>query len=377
MTDDPRDWIAVAALPGLGPASLKKLWEQGWTPCKLLRATEAEQLQLRLPNKTKTALTAFQAGSGSLQQKIDSVVHWQALHADASVLTYASDDYPSLLKEIHDPPPILLVRGDPSQLVLPQLAIVGSRHASSGGLRQAHLFSKMLTQSGVLVTSGLALGIDAAAHQAAVDIDKPTIAVLGTGPDKLYPARNRALAMRIIETGGAIVSEFLPGTPPVAANFPRRNRIISGLSSGVLVIEAAAKSGSLITARYALEQGREVFALPGSINNPMSRGCHQLIREGAVLVETSEHIFEQMGPLFGFLAESDAGAQVEVSTIKLGTDVTEDEKRVLNSMGFDPCSVDQLASSTGASVQALGVLLIGLELKGYIEPQGGGYIRLG
>ena len=374
MTDDPRDWIAVAALPGLGPASLKKFWEQGWTPYKLLRSTEAEWQQLRLPEKTKTALMAFQDGGGYLQQAIDSVFQWQSPQAHAHVLTYTDADYPPLLKEIHDPPPILLLCGDCSLLRLPQLAIVGSRHASSGGLRQANLFSKELTESGVVVTSGLALGIDAAAHQAAVDIDKPTIAVLGTGPDKLYPARNRSLAAGIIEAGGVIVSEFLPGTPPIAANFPRRNRIISGLSSGVLVIEAAAKSGSLITARYALEQGREVFALPGSINNPMSRGCHQLIRDGAVLVEKVEHIFEQMGSLFGFLAED--SAQIDDFTPMLGVDITKDEAHVLKCMGYDICSVDQLTSLTNISVQTLGVLLIGLELKGYIESQGGGYIRL-
>lgn len=203
-------------------------------------------------------------------------------------------DYPSLLAQISDAPPLLFVAGTPGILEKPQLAMVGSRRASRPGMDTAAAFSRSLAGAGFVITSGLALGIDAAAHQAALDIGGQTVGVLGTGLEKFYPQRNRRLADAMIASGSAVLSEFPLDAGPTASNFPRRNRIISGLSLGVLVVEASVASGSLITARLAAEQGREVYAIPGSIHHPGARGCHQLIRDGAVLVETIEHILEAL-----------------------------------------------------------------------------------
>ena len=209
--------------------------------------------------------------------------------------------YPGLLEELPDAPPLLFIEGDPSLLERPQLAMVGSRRASRPGLDNATAFARSLARGGFVITSGLALGIDGAAHQGALDVGGKTIAVLGTGLEQLYPRRHLGLAARIVEGGGALVSELPLDCPPQAANFPRRNRIISGLSLGVLVVEASPSSGSLITARLAAEQGREVYAIPGSIHHPGARGCHQLIRQGAALVESVEDVLQalrgwQQGP---------------------------------------------------------------------------------
>jgi len=203
-------------------------------------------------------------------------------------------DYPALLAEISDAPPLLFVAGDPGILDKPQLAMVGSRRASRPGMDTAAAFSRSLAGAGFVITSGLALGIDAAAHQGALDVGGQTVGVLGTGLEKFYPQRNRRLADAMIASGSAVLSEFPLDAGPTASNFPRRNRIISGLSLGVLVVEASVASGSLITARLAAEQGREVYAIPGSIHHPGAKGCHQLIRDGAMLVETIEHILEAL-----------------------------------------------------------------------------------
>jgi len=208
------------------------------------------------------------------------------------LLMWDQPDYPALLAQISDAPPLLFVAGDPQILEKPQLAMVGSRRASRPGMDTATAFSRSLAGAGFVITSGLALGIDAAAHQAALDVGGRTVGVLGTGLENFYPQRNRRLADAMIASGSAVLSEFPLDTAPSAGNFPRRNRIISGLSLGVLVVEASVASGSLITARLAAEQGREVYAIPGSIHHPGARGCHQLIRDGAVLVETIEHILE-------------------------------------------------------------------------------------
>ncbi len=210
------------------------------------------------------------------------------------LLMWDQADYPALLAQIPDPPPLLFVAGDPHILEKPQLAMVGSRRASRPGMDTAVAFSRSLAGAGFVITSGLALGIDAAAHQAALDVGGLTVGVLGTGLENFYPQRNQRLAEAMIASGSAVLSEFPLDAGPSASNFPRRNRIISGLSLGVLVVEASVASGSLITARLAAEQGREVYAIPGSIHHPGARGCHQLIRDGAVLVETIEHILEAL-----------------------------------------------------------------------------------
>ena len=229
---------------------------------------------------------------------------------DAHLLTPADAGYPQLLREISRPPAQLFVRGNVAALALPQLAIVGSRSATPGGTETAHAFARHLAARGFCITSGLAEGIDAAAHQGALAAGGRTLAVCGTGPDIVYPRQHERLADEIVAAGGAIVAEFAPGTPVLRSNFPRRNRLISGLSVGTLVIEAGIRSGALITARHALEQGREVFAIPGSIHNPVARGCHHLIRHGAKLVETAADIVDELGSLLASLSAMDSAVEL-------------------------------------------------------------------
>ncbi|MCK9563341.1 MAG: DNA-processing protein DprA, partial [Bacteroidales bacterium] len=261
---------------------------------------------------------------------------------------------------------LLFVRGDPTALSLPQLAIVGSRRASSGGLNSARAFAAALAASGFAITSGLALGVDGAAHRGALERGK-TVAVFGTGIDICYPRQHRNLAQAILDGGGTLVSEFPLGLTPKRENFPQRNRIISGLGLGVLVVEAARGSGSLITARLAMEQGREVFAMPGSVHNPQARGCHWLIREGATLVETVDDIVEHLGGLLAYKGEEAAPVPPAAAT--------DDEVRLLEAMGFDPVSADTLVERTGMAISRLTGILVGLELKGVVENVGGLYLR--
>ena len=240
-------------------------------------------------------------------------IKWLAEAGNHAIVTLDDPQYPDLLRQIDSPPPVLFIQGDIALLQDPQLAMVGSRNPTQGGKNNAYEFAKFLSANGITITSGLALGIDGYSHKGALDAQAPTIAVTATGLDRVYPAKHRSLAHAISEYG-AIVSEHTIGTPVRAQNFPRRNRIISGLSVGTLVIEAAIKSGSLITARYASEQGREVFAIPGSIHNPLARGCHQLIRQGAKLVETAGHILEEISPaLLAYLATPRGHSSVNTS----------------------------------------------------------------
>jgi DNA processing protein len=277
--------------------------------------------------------------------------------------------YPSLLHEIPDPPPLLFVRGDATLLCAPQLAVVGSRNPSRGGSDNARAFSDYLTRAGLLVTSGLALGIDACAHEAALAVGGKTIAIAATGLDRVYPAAHRDLAHRIVAQG-ALVSEFALGTPPRRENFPRRNRLISGLSLGVLVVEAALKSGSLITARLAAEQGREVFAIPGSIHSPLARGCHALIRQGAKLVETAPDILEELGALARFVAAPPGG----VATVP-GTPPDPAQQELLELMGYDPVEVDMLIERSGLTPGSVSSMLLHMELCGLIEARPGGRVQ--
>ena len=285
-----------------------------------------------------------------------------------SVIRLFDSAYPTQLKEIADPPPLLFVRGNPGLLSLPQIAIVGSRNPSASGVETATAFAKTLSLHGFVITSGLALGIDTASHRGALYAKGYTIAVAGTGLDRVYPARNKDLATEIVNTG-AMVSEFPPGTLAKANHFPRRNRIISGLCQGLLVVEAAKESGSLITARMALEQNREVFAIPGSIHNPLARGCNALIREGAKLVETTQDILEEFHQYF---------QQDEKNyTATLQTTLDLEQQTLLNRLMFSPTSIDKLVEDSGLSVEILSSMLLILELQGYIEANAGGcYTRL-
>jgi DNA processing protein len=278
------------------------------------------------------------------------------------ILTLHDPGYPEALANIADPPLMLYLNGDAALLARPALAIVGSRNASLQGRANAEGFAQALSDAGVTIVSGLALGIDAAAHEGALRGAGSTIAIVGTGPDRTYPARNRDLARRIAEAG-CIVSEYPLGTAAVAGNFPRRNRIISGLSAGVLVVEAAAESGSLITAHVALDQGRDVFAMPGSIHSALSKGCHKLIREGAQLVETVNEVLEalRMSPLALAPMPSHAYAPQECA-------------RLLGELGHDPICFDALATSSGIDTASLNSQLLVLELAGLIERLPGGLV---
>ena len=278
--------LRLHRLPELGPKRFRLLIDAFGCASKALSAPASAWRSLGLP-----AISAEARRSHEVREGASAALAWLACPGQ-HLLMWDQLEYPALLAQIDDAPPLLFVAGDPSILEKPQLAMVGSRRASRPGMDTAAAFSRSLASAGFVITSGLALGIDGAAHQAALEVGGQTIGVLGTGLEKFYPQRHRRLAAAMIAQGSAVVSEFPLDAAPQAGNFPRRNRIISGLSLGVLVVEAGMASGSLITARLAAEQGREVYAIPGSIHHPGAKGCHQLIRDGAVLVETIEHILE-------------------------------------------------------------------------------------
>ncbi|MEZ5502820.1 MAG: DNA-processing protein DprA [Halioglobus sp.] len=283
----------------------------------------------------------------------------------ATALAIDDEQYPPLLREIHDPPPLLYVRGDPALLLEGQLAVVGSRKASPAGLRVAQALSGQLACAGLQVCSGLALGIDGAAHRGALDAGGKSIAVMATGIDSVYPRRHTDLAAQLAQAG-CLVTEFPPGTPPLRQNFPRRNRIISGLSLGVLVIEAALPSGSLITAGTALEQGREVFALPWSMLHEGGRGCLHLIRDGAKMVLDVEDILEELGPLYRLQQAGCTGPCDSAAP---------DNSGLLALVGYEVIGLDELVLLSGRSVaQVLGELSA-LEMSGEVARTAGGYIR--
>ncbi|MEQ1801491.1 MAG: DNA-processing protein DprA [Gammaproteobacteria bacterium] len=313
--------------------------------------------------------------------------NWLA-RPDAHLLTPADAGYPALLREISDPPPQLYVRGNVHALSLPQLAIVGSRNATPGGADSAHSFASHLAARGFCITSGLAEGIDAAAHRGALAAPGITIAVCGTGPDIVYPRQHEALADEIVAKGGAIVSEFAPGTTVYRANFPRRNRLISGLAVGTLVVEASLRSGALITARHAMEQGREVFAIPGSIHNPVARGCHHLIRNGAKLVETAADIVDELGGLLASLRAGDAAARGDfeldaapgkvASAAESAGENDADYARLLACLAWDPVDVDTLVARSGLTIGEVSSMLLLLEMQGSVRALSGGrYQRAG
>jgi DNA processing protein len=285
-----------------------------------------------------------------------------------AVITFNDANYPAQLKEIADPPPLLFVRGNADLLSHPQIAIVGSRNPSSLGEETAFNFAKTLSRHGFVITSGLALGIDAASHRGALNAKGYTVAVTGTGLDRVYPARHKDLATEIVNTG-VMISEFPPGTTAKANHFPRRNRIISGLCQGLLVVEAAKQSGSLITARMALEQNREVFAIPGSIHNPLARGCNALIRQGAKLVETTQDILEELNQYY---QQDD-----NITPITMESILDLEQQTLLNHVMFSPTSIDKLVENTGESVEVISSMLLILELQGYLEATAGGcYMRV-
>jgi DNA processing protein len=355
----------------------------------LVSAPDSELERHGLDNDTVAALRRHD--ERLLEQDLD----WLSA-PDHHLLTWHDERYPALLRDTASPPAALFVAGDPDALWQPQLAVIGSRNPTAGGRDNARDFATELSRRGMTITSGLAAGIDSIGHAAALDAGGLTVAVNGTGLDRVYPASSRELAVRI-RNRGALVSEFPPGTAAKRSHFPSRNRIISGLSLGVLVIEAGLRSGTLITARQAGNQGREVFALPGSIHNPMAKGCHRLIRDGARLVENVDEIMQEIAPLAGQLAgslaeqmESADGPQLEMlgKQPKIGTvrglsgdyspwESDPDYRKLWDSLGYDPCPVDVIIRQSGLTARAVSAMLLMLELRGLVEAHpGGAYNRI-
>ncbi|WP_440224566.1 DNA-processing protein DprA [Dokdonella sp. MW10] len=370
-------WLILLRAPALGSAALRRLVAHHGSAERALGALRGGTAARELDEATRGWLDAPD------DARIDADLAWLALPAH-QLVGWDDPDYPTLLRDIPGAPAALFVAGDASLLWMPQLAIVGSRAASAGGLATTRRFARTLAAAGFTITSGMADGIDGAAHEAALDAGGRTIAVLGTGPDLVYPRKHAGLAARIAAEG-ALVSELPPGTPGKAEHFPRRNRILSGLALGTLVVEAGLKSGSLITARCATEQGREVFAIPGAITNPLARGCHQLIRDGARLVETPEevgaslashaielgdHLRERLGVM------ADAGAACDTGADRAAAHDPE-YARLLSALGHEACDVDTLAARSGLAVPALSSMLLLLELEGRVAAAPGGrYQRL-
>lgn len=386
-----RAWLLLSGLPGVGPRTLARL---------LAEIGNGEAiLQAPLPLLARLGVRAA---------ALKSLEHWRhAPHSHPSysqcqqlqrwlqcpehgLLSFDCDGYPRSLKQIADPPSLLYLRGDPDVLRQAQIALVGSRHASTPGLKTAYAFARQLSLSGWIPISGLALGIDQQAHLGALDGFGLTVAVLGTGVDVIYPRRHCGLAERILAAGGALVSEYPLGTPPRARHFPRRNRIISGLSMATLVVEASLNSGSLITASQALEQGREVFAIPGSIHSPTSKGCHQLIRQGAKLVECVDHIYEELAPQLpgmGWQGEKDERAASLQGQLPLGPipeaapaaaatpALSALEQQLMNAIGYQTLAVDELVEHSALKTDQVIATLLELELRGLIQSVVGGYQR--
>lgn len=346
-------WLRLTLIPGIG----------GETQRQLLKACGD-------PETIFTAPPAALRGSGALAERllghdcraeIDAALDW-ASRPGNRILTLADAEYPQALLTAADPPVLLYAKGRIELLNRPACAIVGSRNATRQGEENATAFAKALAAAGLTIVSGLAAGIDAAAHRGALSEPAATIAVIGTGIDRIYPARNEGLA-REIAAKGCIISEFPLGTPPIAANFPRRNRLIAGLARGCLVVEAAKQSGSLITARFAAEAGREVFAIPGSIHSPQSKGCHALIKQGAKLVESAQDILEELR------------WEKVVNPAALPAVKEAETDPILIALGGDPCDLDTLAARTGLTADVLLAKLLPLELDGRVAQLPGGYYQ--
>ncbi|CAN5196187.1 DNA-processing protein DprA [soil metagenome] len=358
-------WLRLEQTAGVGPETARKLLAAFGLPENIFEASFSALREV-VPERIAAAL--HESPSAPTRALIEQTLEW-ADQAANHVLTLADSAYPQSLLDIADPPFVLYAKGRLDLLSRPGLAVVGSRNATAQGVSNAEKFSESLSQAGLTIVSGMALGIDTAAHRGGLQPGSSggsTIAVIGTGADIVYPARNRGLAHRIAEEG-CIISEYSLGTPAIAANFPRRNRIISGLARGVLVVEAAAQSGSLITARMAAEQGRDVFAIPGSIHSPLSKGNHLLIKQGAKLVESAQDILEELKyPMTG--PASQTADLPRQSDDPLGD-------RLLHAMGFDPVDANTLTGRSGLDAAALSGQLLRLELEGLVEMLPGGIYR--
>ena len=364
---DLKYWLALHRASGVGPVAFGSLLALFKQPADIF---DCPATQLEAAGFNQATIDAIHTPDWDGVQRDLAWLHESDSH---HILTLNDQEYPALLQQIPDPPPVLFVNGGIDCLNNDQIAMIGSRNPTPSGKQTATDFARHLAAAGLTISSGLAIGIDAACHRGALDANGCTIAVTGTGLDRIYPARNKALAHQIPETG-ALVSEFPVGTQARPENFPRRNRIISALSMGTLVIEAALRSGSLITARFALEQGREVFAIPGSIHNPLAKGCHHLIKEGAKLVETADDIISELLPL---VERSQKQNQVIENNENYSPSPDQEYAQLLNNMGFDPVSVDEIINRSGLTAEEVSSMMLILELQGYVASSPGGcYIRV-
>lgn len=349
-------WVALSQLPGLGGEGLRRLLQALGSPLHIFAAPASTLRQYVKPTVASAIAEGFD------ETDLAPLAVWLD-DPDNGIVTLADPDYPQALLNIPDPPPLLYMKGRRALLNRQAIAIVGSRHATAQGLSNAEAFAQTLGAAGLCIVSGMAHGIDAAAHRGGLQTASSSVAVVGTGLDKIYPAANRELAYSLARQG-LLVSEFPLGTPPLAANFPRRNRIISGISLGCLVVEASLQSGSLITARMALEQGREVFAIPGSIHSPQAKGCHYLIKQGAKLVECAQDILDEL--------------QCSLSIVSVEESAVMKEHPLYRHLGFDPIDLDTLSLRSGLTIEALSAILLQLELDGRVATLPGGfYQRMG
>jgi DNA processing protein len=356
VREDASDWLRLTLVPGVTPAAQRALLKAFGTPASI-----------GIANRSSLAAVVGQSmahllAEGPDQSSMDRALAWLADGAHRLVVL-GDEVYPQALLETADPPTVLYFAGDVSLLNRPTIAIVGSRNASRQGALDAERFARTLSDAGFAIASGMALGIDASAHRGGLAGASSSLAVVGTGLDRVYPAANRELAHELANRG-ALLSEFPLGTPPSAGNFPRRNRVISGLSRGVLVVEAALKSGSLTTAKLALEQGREVFAIPGSIHSPLSKGCHWLIKQGAKLVESAEDVLSEL-----------CGCPSTLAPLNGDVPETRDNEPLLAMMGHAPASADSLAIGSGLPAAQVAAELTRLELEGRVEKLSGGLFR--
>ncbi len=369
MNEKLQDWLILLRAPTLGAVTAHRLLQQhDYDLTRALNSSDAELSRLGIKPQ---ALEFFANNDQSL---IEPDLRW-AEQPGHHIIPCTHPDYPQRLRQLPQAPLLLYVRGDPEFLNQPQLAMVGSRNPTAAGARTATDFATYLSRAGITITSGLARGIDAACHKGALHGVAGTIALVAHGLDIVYPAAHKKLAAEIA-ADGAVVSEMPVGTEPNRGLFPRRNRIISGMTMGTLVVEAALKSGSLITAKHALEQGREIFAIPGSIHNPLSRGCHQLIRQGAKLVETADDILEELAHAFPTRTDSKISQKPDKDSTLSTPALDPDHQKLLKCLQFEPAAIDELVESSGFSAAEIASMLLIMELEGSVVCDNGRYTRI-
>lgn len=363
MSNPKKNLLALIHAPGIGSIAINQLLELFPNLDELLTAKPQELEQRGVSIKIVQSIKSIDFHA------VDADLQW-AMQNHHHIVTLFDEEYPKLFHEIKGAPPILFCRGDLALLQSLQIAVVGTRNPTMSGAENAFEFARFLAANGFTVTSGLALGVDAKSHEGALAAQGKTVAVMGAGLEQTYPMSNRKLAENIVAGGGLLVSEFSTQVKARPEHFPRRNRLISGLSVGVLVIEAALQSGSLITAKYALEYGREVFAIPGSIHNPLTRGCHALIKQGAKLVETAADIFEELGELVVAVRLCQGVEATPDSSI-----LAEMDRKLVECVGHETTPMDVVITKTGIAAEEVSARMVFLELEGYIASVSGGYVK--